>query len=231
MAETLLKLQWKKYNFILLNLRGALSSSFFMFHFMKNIIFILSLIILCSCSNQMTEENVDNNWSKKEFFENIEDGDIVLKMGYGSISKIIAKQLKETKEVSHCAIVCQKDSGAYLIHSISGKLGPTDGVQKISIYDFFKDIKPNSLFVLRHNSSAEKRSEISNNALILLKQGIPFDLDFGRINSSKMYCSEFVEETLKQVYRKGFFSTKKIGKGEVYTFSSLIGHEDFTLVN
>lgn len=193
--------------------------------------FYVTLLFLYSCTGEDNSKVLDSNWSLKEFSNNTEDGDIVMKMGYGMVSKIISKQLSEEKELSHCVIVYKKNGEEYLLHSISGDLGPEDGVQKISFKEFYKDLKPNSLFVLRHKSDEIKRSEISQEALKINNMNIPFDLGFDKNNNEKMYCSEFVEVTLNNVFSNHFFKTKRINGTDIYTFNSLMGHKDFEIVN
>ena len=196
--------------------------------------FYLVLAVSISCSEQQ-KNSIEHNdtifWDLSSFSENIEDGDIILKMGYGTISKIIAKQLNEKNQLSHCAIVYKKDTSMYIIHSVSGEISDKDGVQKASFSDFYNDIKPNSLFVLRHKSDTKTRSEISTFASYYLSKLIPFDNDFNNSDSTKLYCSELVNLSLYNVYKKTYFKTKKIGVTSVYDFNSIIENSDFFVVN
>jgi hypothetical protein len=197
--------------------------------------FLCSILsTLLSCSEQRTEITAQTDtefWDLNALKDNIEDGDIILKMGYGTISKIIAKQLNEKHQISHCAIVYKKDSSMYIIHSVSGEISDKDGVQKASFSEFYNDIKPNSLFVLRHKSDKQIRSNISTFASHYLSKLIPFDNDFNHSDSSKLYCSELVNLALYNTYNKNYFKTKKIGVTSVYTFNSIIESSDFIVVN
>jgi hypothetical protein len=187
-----------------------------------------------SCSDKIPEKSKDTNtvfWNLDTLAENVEDGDIILKMGYGFISKIIANQLNEKNQLSHCAIVYKKDTSMYIIHSVSGEISENDGVQKASFNDFYRDIKPNSLFVLRHKSEKQERSTISIFASYYLSELIPFDNDFNNSDSSKLYCSELVNLALYNTYKKNYFKTKKVGLANVFTFSSLLESSDFDVIN
>ncbi len=149
--------------------------------------FLLGLTFV-SCSSEVKEET-NTNWTIEEFKANVEDGDVILKMGFGQVSKIISKQLSENIPLSHCAIVYKKNDGFYMIHSVSGSISDEDGVQISTVDKFYEDIKPNSLFVLRHKSEDSSRSKISSEAKKILKKKVPFDLEFNKDNSDKLYCS------------------------------------------
>lgn len=195
--------------------------------------FLWLLIFFSSCIQENGSVNYQKNvfWNLEEFSKNVQDGDIILKMGYGPVSRIISKQLNEKQELSHCAIVYKKDSSEFIIHSVSREISENDGVQKASFDDFYKDIKPNSLFVLRHKSNQQERSKISNFGFIYLKKLTPFDDDFNNGDSSKLYCSELVSLALFNSYKKNYFKTKRIGVANVYTFSSILESSDFVIVN
>lgn len=205
---------------------GFVSSFLFLF-------FCVVVLFIYSCNEKTIKKNIilPEFWSLETLKNNVEDGDIILKMGYGPISKIISTQLSEEYSLSHCAIIFKKDTNLYLIHSVSGEIAESDGVQMSSIEDFYRDIKPNSLFVLRHKSKSEIRKNISTKAKYYLDKKTPFDSDFNNNDSCKLYCSELVNIALLRTYNKNYFQTKKIGYTNVYTFNSILKSNDFDIVN
>ena len=169
-----------------------------------------------------------NEISLGEFQNQTKDGDLVLKMGYGSISKIIATQLDEETQLSHCGVIYKKNDSVLIIHSVSGEIGKNDGVQAIDFENFYDDVKPKSLIILRHKDSS-LRSIISAKAKDLLDLKVPFDHDFDLSNSDKLYCSEFVEIILKDTFAKSYFKTKSINGTKIYTFNSILNSDDFEI--
>jgi hypothetical protein len=120
-------------------------------------------------------------------------GDIIVKCGYGPVSRVIVKFLNEEIPMSHAAIVVDKNhKDAVLVHSISGEISEEDGVQSIPLKAFLKDVRKNSFRIVRHKSDAAKRQEAADFARSLLPLQIPFDHDFDHTDNSALYCSEMV---------------------------------------
>lgn len=196
--------------------------------------FFISCLLLLSCKEQpeAVDENekiIDNNASLAEFQNLVQDGDIVFKLGYGQVSRIIQEKLGEKIPISHCGIVHHKTS-PYIIHTISGTIAKDDGVQTISLEDFHKDSKPNSLFILRSKDTTSRKM-ISLKAEEYLEKRIPFDHDFDRFDNNKMYCSELVEEVLKTTLGRGYFGLKQIGNNQLYSFNEFLFNKDFIVVS
>ena len=112
---------------------------------MKKRVFKISLIvvfllILTGLFSIVAKEKRSN---REQFFSTyslsdeevdlLQDGDIILRKGYGIVSENIAKYLDEEYVISHCGIVVKSQKGNYfVIHSVSGRLPEDDGVQVCS---------------------------------------------------------------------------------------------------
>lgn len=168
-------------------------------------------------------------YSLEEFFNNTSDGDIILKMGKGPISKIATEKLKENIPISHCGIVYKKDT-SYIIHSLSNLYGDVDGVQGISFEDFYNDTRENALFVLRFKDE-KKRKQLSSKAAFYQNLNVPFDYDFDIEDTTSMFCSEFVAHTMESTLGKVYFGINNKSNKPLYNFNDLLFSDDFILVN
>ena len=112
--------------------------------------------------------------SKKEL-SLLKDGDIVLRYGYGMVSDLIVKNLKEPYTISHCGIVCKRKDSTIVIHSVSSSVSNFDGLQYQSIKSFIYDSKRNSLIVIRYKKQNpnDSISLISKGAYYYLNKKVP----------------------------------------------------------
>ena len=79
---------------------------------MPKYLFIIFMFLSCESKQVLPPQTIikrgHNEISLGEFQNQTKDGDLVLKMGYGSISKIIATQLDEEIQLSHCGVIYKK---------------------------------------------------------------------------------------------------------------------------
>lgn len=138
----------------------------------------------------------------------LQDGDIILRKGYGIVSGNIAKYLDEEYILSHCGILVKTKSGGFnVIHSVSGSLDYEDGLQICSLKRFCKESIPNSIIVVRLKE--DDRSPISRDAKQYLKEKVPFDNSFDLKDQSKIYCSELVWKILLDNYNLDIYPVDK----------------------
>ena len=196
--------------------------------------FFIFIIFLSSCK---TDESVrdsaissSNKLTFEEFKQTVSEGDIVLKRGKGPISQTIVKTLMEKIPLSHCAIVVGKNDSLTLVNSISGTLTENDGLQYTSLNQFYSDALQGSIFILRAKDRT-RALEIQDEALRLYAKNIPFDHDFDHTDSTKLYCSEFVENVLFKVYSTPFFGEKERKNKTILTFNEILYHDSLVIVN
>lgn len=185
------------------------------------------LVNLLSCTSETNFKYDNPKWEYEQLSQAVQPGDIILKLGYGKISRSITKFLKEPIPFSHCAVVSSKTT---LIHTISGKLVVKDGVQEIELKEFMKDVVPGSLYLLRHKSNLNQRKRIAEYAQIQLNKNVPFDEEFIHTDSTKLYCSEIVANALIHVYGKPYLNVLRIGENNIYGFNGLVESPDFEVV-
>jgi len=139
----------------------------------------------------------------------IEDGDIILRHGYGFVSDYIVDTKKEEFKVSHCAIIIKDSITGRLsvIHSVSQTLAEYDGVQTQSLQVFLNDCKKNSIIISRYKrANKEAAHKISNRAKYYLANRVPFDNKFDLFNNTEIYCTELIYLIIKDEFNDDIFS-------------------------
>lgn len=129
----------------------------------------------------------------------LEEGDIILRRGYGYFSDIIATKLNDSLvDVTHVGILTNQGGEWSVIHSLSSSASDFDGVQEQSLHEFLLHSVPDKIIVVRvRNVSAQERANITKQARIYLERRVPFD-ELGVIDdASKLYCTELVWQILE----------------------------------
>lgn len=170
------------------------------------------------------------DWSQEEAKERLQAGDILLKSGRGQISNIVLQVLNEQIPISHGLIVCEEDEHLFLVHSLSHTVSEKDGVQTTSLQNFFSDIRPGTFYALRHEDP-EVQAKIESVALEYLKLGPGFDHEYDHKDSSKLYCSELVNNVLVKASGKQYFGLKQVEKFELLSFNDLLTSDDLIILN
>lgn len=124
----------------------------------------------------------------------IQDGDIVLRHGFGLVSDLIVEQLNENYDLSHCAILCKENDSVSVIHSVSSSISPYDGVQSQELAPFIRDSHKNSVIIVRYKKKMDRGNNagVSARAKKYLTQQIPFDESFDINDSTEFYCTELL---------------------------------------
>lgn len=165
-------------------------------------IFLLALIIgykfFFYLDNKEEKQQVTKNKSLVRLttsdIEKLQEGDIILRRGYGYFSDMIANHLN-TKgfDVTHAGILIQKEKEWFVIHSLASDVSEIDGMQIQKLTDFLKYSQPKKIMVCRYkNASENQRIQIAIEAQKLLDLKIPFDHKGNIEDASKMYCTEMI---------------------------------------
>lgn len=128
----------------------------------------------------------------------IQQGDIILRRGYGFFSDLISKKLNDSVfDVTHSGILYLKDDKWWVIHSLSSDASDTDGMQEQSLNQFLKGSMPEKIIVVHPKKiTKEQGQQIVNQAKYYLQKKVPFDR-MGVIDEpSQMYCTELIWQIL-----------------------------------
>lgn len=131
----------------------------------------------------------------------LQDGDILLRKGYGSISDYIADFLQEKYPVTHCGFFYyNSDSLPFVLHTISND--SINGMYLEPLNSYIRQSQKGSLVAIRLKRSTNQIKEVLNSAQVLLKQKIPFDLGFDDRNKESLYCVEMMRNIFLEVFEQ-----------------------------
>lgn len=124
----------------------------------------------------------------------LQEGDIILRHGFGLISDMIVQYAKSPYSVSHCGIVVRDSSGNWaVIHTVSNALAEIDGMQKDDLKKFVRESQPHSVIVTRYKfQDEEQRQKVIRQAYYYLEKQVAFDHEFNLSDSSKFFCTELI---------------------------------------
>ena len=163
----------------------------------------------------------------------LEEGDIILRRGYGFFSDIISQKLNDSIfDVTHSAILYRENNKWRVIHSLSSDVSPIDGMQSQSLNDFLRHSMPEKLLVVRPKKiTPEQGKEIVSRAKYYLSLKIPFD-HIGTIDEpSKLDCSELIYQILDHDLHLVSFPTEyKKRKEAFYTMRTLYDPQYFEII-
>ncbi|HOY30947.1 MAG TPA: YiiX/YebB-like N1pC/P60 family cysteine hydrolase [Bacteroidales bacterium] len=209
---------------------------------MKKIVVILFIIILSIAASlrlflyayehhSMQEQSFYRYTLSDKEVDMIQDGDIILRHGYGLVSDMIVEQLDEQYDISHCAIVCKDDTGCMVVHSVSSSLSNVDGVQSQNLKAFIRDSHYNSVIVIRYKSRINKPlSAISRKAKYYLAQQVPFDNAFNIDDSSEFYCTELLWKVILNEYGDDIMKGKNNERKDHLRFDTFLDTTKFEII-
>jgi len=161
----------------------------------------------------------------------IQDGDIILRHGYGFVSDVIVKRLNEEYDISHCAIITKKDNKFIVIHSVSRSLSDYDGVQSQDFKSFVKESKKNSIIIVRYKDKNADVSKIGERAKYYLAKQVPFDNSFDITDDKEIYCNELIWKIFKEEYNHDIYeSVYEKSKHEHLKFATFLDTSKFEVI-
>jgi len=137
------------------------------------------------------ETNYTLNDSEIDLLQN---GDIILRYGFGMISDMVVDEFDEEFPVSHCGIVYRDSDSIGIVHSESSSYFKKEGVQYQELQSFVNASHPNSVIVVRYkNITTFQQNSLQNRTLSYLKANVPFDYSFDMNTKNELYCSELIK--------------------------------------
>ncbi|KQS50262.1 MULTISPECIES: YiiX/YebB-like N1pC/P60 family cysteine hydrolase [Flavobacterium] len=130
----------------------------------------------------------------------IEEGDFILRRGFGFFSDYISKELNSGPiDVTHAGIIIKRNDSLYVVHSLSSDVTDVDGLQLQPLKEFLKYSFPNKIIVTRAKNCDKKMgAQISQLAQKYLAMHIPFDHKGDFDDDTKFFCTEMIWKILEK---------------------------------
>lgn len=134
-------------------------------------------------------------------YDSLRNGDIVFRTGCNYTSRLILSR-RDRYNYSHIGIVQKSDSGWCVIHAVNDEpqhANDFDRVKIDKIESFFAPSRATAGEIMHSSVSRENAEKISELAMELLKDSVPFDADFDTDDHSRLYCTEFIYFLYKSI--------------------------------
>jgi hypothetical protein len=119
-------------------------------------------------------------------------GDLVLRMGKGPNSYMLAQLNPADKSWSHCGLVVVEHGYPFIYHSIGGEDNPDERLRRDSAGYFVSPVRNLACGIVRYNWDSATAALITSGIRQMYAARPRFDLDFDLATDDRLYCSEFV---------------------------------------
>lgn len=155
-------------------------------------IFLVGFIYYLDAESQPDSASVVYKLSSDEIAK-LQEGDLILRRGYGLLSTLIMKMMDEHYQVTHLGVLIKEHGQFYVIHSLSSSVSEVDGIQKQRLDSFVNNSYPSTLLISRlKNITPQQISRVKDRLRYYLQQQVPFDHYFDAQDTTAYYCSELV---------------------------------------
>ena len=135
-------------------------------------------------------------------------GNVVLRMGVGADSRIVAQMNQHDKAYSHCGIVMVEGGYPFVYHSIGGEDNPDARLRRDSACSFFSPRHNTGIAVIGYDHTAATVITLRQVVTTLYRQRPRFDMKFDLATDDQLYCSEFVYKAItRAVHDTGYLHT------------------------
>ncbi len=131
----------------------------------------------------------------------LKPGYLVLRMGLGADSRLLAQMNRKDKSYSHCGIVLIENGCPFVYHSIGGENNPDERLRRDSAKFFFSPLYNTALAVVRYDLNSTELDELQKVVRAYYKLRPKFDMKFNLSTDDKLYCSEFVCKAVNKATR------------------------------
>lgn len=186
--------------------------------------FIFSIFIIkCNHADISKKEN-------SPVSPNLENSDIVFRLGKGYFSNYFRKYASKDKIFSHIGIVSVENNNTFVYHSEASELTGVGGIKKELLTEFIKDSEKIAFF--RTNLTSVEKEKIIQQVKLYHSKNIAFDLSFDIDNNNEMYCTEFVAKSINNGLKKNIISPNLIIKDKYfYGLDDFYNNSLFTKIN
>jgi hypothetical protein len=185
---------------------------------------VSALLAMRIYRNKHSQVNIDpiavqkadawNNHAVDTAVSLLKSGYIVLRMGAGADSRMLAELNQKDKTYSHCGIVMVEHGYPFVYHSIGGEDNPDERLRRDSACFFFSPQHNMGIAVVQFDYSADKINELRDVVYNYYRQRPKFDMKFDLKTDDQLYCAEFVYKAVN----------KAMGDSVYIKTTTLLGH-------
>lgn len=126
----------------------------------------------------------------------LRSGDVLLRMGMGAQSQMLARMNRGNKDFSHCGIVVVENGYPFVYHCIGGEDNPDARMRRDSASVFLSPQSQLAFGVVRYPLDS---TAIKKQVLVWFHKRPRFDMQFDLATNDKLYCTEMVYKVLTGV--------------------------------
>ena len=173
---------------------------------------VFCLICVLACRGKYTTEKQQPIYN----ISDIQDGDIVYRLGNGFFSDFFRDMSHVEKKFSHVGIIhkTMKMDSVFVIHAEADDYSGIGFVKKEPIDIFLKNVRDWAVY--RLTTKKEYQKKISDYAFQYHKMNIPFDTAFNETDSSSFYCSELVKHCVNNALSTELIKAKTVKNGKAF---------------
>jgi len=169
-------------------------------------IFVVAIVALLAVHSQLKQkiphpDSAADIWNKKAIDSAVtllHSGYMVLRMGRGADSYMLAQLNQKDKSFSHCGIVFIENGYPFVYHCIGGEDNPDERLRRDSACFFFSQVHNLAMAVVNFEFSDAQTQRLKSIVYDYYKKRPKFDLQFDLKTDDKLYCAEFVYKAINQ---------------------------------
>ena len=126
----------------------------------------------------------------------LQQGDIVVRTGNDITSAMFCKMNRNDKTFSHCGIVIMEHGYPFIYHSIGGEDNPDETLRRDSASFWFSPRHNLGFGILRYSYTTAQLDSLKSIVMRYHTAKKKFDMDFNLRDDNRLYCAEFVYNSL-----------------------------------
>ena len=126
----------------------------------------------------------------------LRSGYLVVRLGEGAESYMLAQMNRRDKSYSHCGLVMVENGYPFVYHSIGGEDNPDQRLRRDSADFFFSPQHNMRIAIFRYDLAENKVNDLRNIVAAYYKQRPKFDMQFDLATDDKLYCAEFIYKAI-----------------------------------
>ena len=161
----------------------------------------------------------------------LQSGYIVVRMGLGADSKLLAALNSRDKTFSHCGIVMMENGYPFVYHSIGGEDNPDERLRRDSAHFFFSPLRNTEIGISHYAFDTGDINELRRVVTDYYKIRPRFDMKFDLQTDDKLYCSEFIYKAVNKAMKDtGYIKTSARMTGRFVGIDDIFTNEHANII-